>query len=201
MSFVQTYNKSQAFTSSGTWTAPAGVTVATVLLVGGGGAGGSVAAAYPYVAGAGGGGGQVRTVTVPVTAGTGYTITIGAGGAPVTSGTYNGQTGGTTSFGTLAYALGGGGGTGQANNFYARGGEGGGSFAKYVQFETTGYYQGMYSPAWISTDLRGMGGGTFQGYIYYSGSPYGQYPGVYEDRKSTRLNSSHMSESRMPSSA
>ena len=29
----------------------------------------------------------------------------------------------------------------------------------------------------------------------------GQYDQVYEDRKSTRLNSSHMSESRMPSSA
>ena len=39
---------SQAFTSSGTWTAPSGVSVATVLLVGGGGSGASSTNSISY---------------------------------------------------------------------------------------------------------------------------------------------------------
>lgn len=142
MSYVQTYNKSQAFTSSGTWTAPAGVTVATVLLVGGGGAGGGVSSGSSYspAGGHGGGGGQMMLVTVPVTAGSSYTVTIGAGG---TGGTGNGNNGGDTSFGTLAYA-GGGQGGGQSIVYLPlvsgyRGGGLGGGYNNAWQYKVNAY--------------------------------------------------------------
>lgn len=129
MSYIPTFNKSQAFTSGGTWTAPAGVTVATVLAVGGGGGGG--AAGTSQKGGGGGGGGQVVMATVPVTAGSAYTVTIGSGGSGGTSGGAGGK-GGDTSFGTLVYAIGGYGGraasTDQpATKIYAFGGAGGGA--------------------------------------------------------------------------
>jgi hypothetical protein len=65
------------FTASGTWTAPAGVTSAQVILVGGGGGGGG---GSQNVAGGGGAGGQVIVRNLTVVPGTTYNITIGAGG-------------------------------------------------------------------------------------------------------------------------
>lgn len=65
------------FTASGTWTAPAGVTSAQVVLVGGGGGGGG---GSQNVAGGGGAGGQVIVRNLTVTPGTTYNVTIGAGG-------------------------------------------------------------------------------------------------------------------------
>lgn len=105
MSFTPIFNKSQEFTSSSSWTAPAGVTVATVLLVGGGGAGGGANANTNHRTGGGGGGGQVVLATVPVTPGVSYTITLGAGGTGASAA--NGGKGGDSSFGTLVYAYGG----------------------------------------------------------------------------------------------
>jgi len=109
------------YTGSGTWTAPAGVTSANVLVVagGGGGGGGSYGGA-----GGGGAGGYLYQTTVPVTAGSTYSVIVGAGGA----GTARAATtvGGS---GSLSSALGylsiggGGGGTSQAG---AAGGSGGG---------------------------------------------------------------------------
>lgn len=84
---------SQDFTSTGTWTAPAGVTTCNIILIGGGG-GGSTGPA-------GGWGGEVRHYfDVPVTPGTGYAVSIGAGGA-------SGSNGGNTTFATN-YVSGGG---------------------------------------------------------------------------------------------
>jgi hypothetical protein len=76
---------SQTFTSSSTWTAPAGVTAVTCTVVGGGGGGGASGNSttnsnFNYPAG-GGAGGAVSTSTVPVTPGTTYTVVVGAGGA------------------------------------------------------------------------------------------------------------------------
>jgi len=65
------------FTASGTWTAPAGVTSAQVILVGAGGGGGG---GSREVAGGGGAGGQVIVKNITVTPGTTYSMTIGAGG-------------------------------------------------------------------------------------------------------------------------
>jgi len=65
------------FTASGTWTAPAGVTYAQVVLVGAGGGGGG---GSQNVAGGGGAGGQVIVKNIAVNPGTTYNVTIGAGG-------------------------------------------------------------------------------------------------------------------------
>jgi autotransporter-associated beta strand protein len=98
------------FTSSGTWTAPAGVTNITVELWGGGGAGGGVTTSGAE--GAGGAGGQYAKKVVGVTPGTGYAIVVPGTTAGTTG---NGSAGGDATFGgTTAVAKGGAG--GGANN-------------------------------------------------------------------------------------
>lgn len=112
---------SQIFKTSGTWIRPANVYRATVTLVGGGGGGGNGLYA------GGGGAGQVITAEVDVTGyavGAGIPITIGAGGTPG-QGNNAGPNGGTTSFGTLLSAIGGGGGGGTGSG--TSGASGGGS--------------------------------------------------------------------------
>ncbi len=100
------------FNSSGSFTAPSGLSTLDVLVVGGGGGGGST-----Y--GGGGGAGQVRWETGIAAASA--TVTVGAGGAggagiTVTNDTSgNGQAGGSSSFGALV-AVGGGYGQGGAQN-------------------------------------------------------------------------------------
>lgn len=72
---AQASTVTQDFTSSTTWTVPAGVTSIDILAVGGGGGGGGGRA------GGGGGGGQVAVCTgIPVTGGQTLTVTVGAGG-------------------------------------------------------------------------------------------------------------------------
>jgi len=93
--------QSQLFTASGTWTAPTGVTRVRVWVVGGAG-GGATSGCGVY----GGVGGMAMGVYT-VSPGTGYTVTVGAGGAAASTG----ATGGTTSFGGVISATGGGGGS------------------------------------------------------------------------------------------
>lgn len=102
-----------AFQASGTLTVPTGVTqiICQVWGAGGGGASGSASGA----AGSGGGGGGYAYGTFRVTPGQVIPVTVGTGGASV-SGATNGNTGGTTSIGSLISATGGGGG------FYSGGG-------------------------------------------------------------------------------
>jgi len=77
----QATNRTVDFTSSGTWTCPAGVYSAEFLVVGAGGAGGgSGATATFHNAGGGGGGGAVKKIILTTTPATSYTITIGAKG-------------------------------------------------------------------------------------------------------------------------
>ena len=125
--------------STQSWTAPAGVTVVDLMLVGGGGAGGGVVGGGSGSAGGGGGGGGVVIHSVPVTPGTSYTVTIGAGGARST-GTGDGGLGGNTTFGSLLTALGGGGGQGWASigSTVAAGACGGGAASS----NTSGYAGG-----------------------------------------------------------
>jgi hypothetical protein len=108
--YVATTVVIQNFTSSTTWTAPAGVTSVEYLVVAGGGGGGR--------GGAGGGAGGFRTASgyavIPTTS---YTVTVGAGGAGGISGAglnTTGISGSNSVFATIT-ANGGGGGGGRNN--------------------------------------------------------------------------------------
>lgn len=109
-----------AFTSSGNWTVPAGVTSITVEAWGGGGAGGG--ATGKPAKGGGGAGGQYAKRAVTVVPGNTYAVMVGSGGIGATG---NGGSGGDSTFaGTTVVAKGGAGGTGVAT-----GGAGSGSSA------------------------------------------------------------------------
>ncbi|MBK6904853.1 MAG: hypothetical protein IPH04_19110 [Saprospirales bacterium] len=96
--------QSQTFTSSGTYTVPAGVTAIVVQVWGAGGGGGSGNAGNNSRGG--GGGGAFAASMFPVTPGNTYAVVVGAGGAP-------GLDGGSSSFGGfLVVADGGEGGDG-----------------------------------------------------------------------------------------
>jgi len=84
------------------WTGTIKTPYVEYLVVGGGGAGG-------YDQGGGGGGGGVVTGLLPVTPGVSYVTTVGGGGASVTSG--RGNTGVSSSLGSVTALGGGGGGT------------------------------------------------------------------------------------------
>ncbi len=110
----------EIITSSQSWTPPEDVKQVTLRLFGGGGSGGGrYGSTY---SGGGGGGGHMTLQTVSVLH-TPYQITIGAGGL----GDFGlGNAGGTTSFGTLAVALGGEGGGSYEEASGGNGGSGGG---------------------------------------------------------------------------
>lgn len=72
----------QTYTSSGTWTAPVGVTSLVVETWGGGGGGGGADVGGNFGGNGGGGGGYSRKL-VAVTPGNVYTVTVGAAGSGV----------------------------------------------------------------------------------------------------------------------
>jgi len=112
----------QVFTSLGTFTAPAGVTMVFITMCGGGGGGGG--GRYGYTGWNDGGGGGASSEYIiralyPVTPGNSYTVVVGAGGAggtktsvypPPASST--GGVGTASSFNSAIYADGGNGGSG-----------------------------------------------------------------------------------------
>jgi len=101
----------QRFTSSGSWTAPAGVTSIWLSGAAGGGGGGQCAAGG-HGAGGGGGGECAVDERYAVVPGAAYTVTVGAGGAGATGGAGDGTAGGNGVFGSgpLRTLVGGGGG-------------------------------------------------------------------------------------------
>jgi hypothetical protein len=110
------YALSQTFNASGNYTVPAGKTKIAIVGCGGGGGG---AAGFPSggvkAGGAGGGVFSIREITT--TPGTVYSVTVGAAGNGAASvGAYsnpgNGNSGGSTVFGSILTATGGQGGTG-----------------------------------------------------------------------------------------
>lgn len=128
------YLNQQVFTSSGTWTKPAGLTGTEKVLIevwGAGGGGGSGMTGQNHGAGGGGGGGYNRLQTTVAALSSTVSVTIGAGGKGATSGPASGAAGGDTKFGSLLTGYGGG--AGFAANVVASsitGGGGGGNQAK-----------------------------------------------------------------------
>lgn len=96
------FSNMQVFTSSGTFTVPAGVTKVKVTVVGGGGGGSS----YGGYGGAGGGGTAIRIISGLTPGGT-VSVTVGGGGAGGNTAGSAGATGGTSSFGAFCSATGG----------------------------------------------------------------------------------------------
>lgn len=120
-----------AFLSNGTFTPQVGLTCDYLVVAGGGSGGGG----YPGGGGAGGlrstvtatGGGGSLESPISVASGTAYAITVGAGGAPVSTSVI-GNNGNNSTFSTITAIGGGGGGNGNtgSNPSGASGGSGGG---------------------------------------------------------------------------
>ncbi len=103
--------KVTTFTSSGTFTPSANVSLTKITCVGGGGAGGGTLATSSGQYAAGGGGGSGTAIVgwfTPAQIGASQTVTVGAGGAGVTGG--SGGAGGFTTCGSLVTGLNGQGG-------------------------------------------------------------------------------------------
>jgi hypothetical protein len=112
------------FNSSGTWTKPSTGTMARIQVWGGGG--GANRGAGGTDRNFGGGGGAYAEIMVPLsTLASSVTVTVGAGGAGRTGSAGPGGNGGTSSFGTLIDAFGGGGATYPAQYVGNPGGGGG----------------------------------------------------------------------------
>jgi hypothetical protein len=100
----------RVFYTSGTYTPTAGMKYCIVELLGAGGGGaGALGGAYCIGSGGGGSGGYSKKAISAATVGISQTITVGAGGAGGAAGQHAGIDGGTTSFGSIFSANGGGG--------------------------------------------------------------------------------------------
>lgn len=111
------YTNMQAFTASGSYTVPAGVTKVMVEVIGAGGGGGSGDATNR---GAGGNGGGYSKSILTVVPGAVHAVVVGTAGLGATSGPCGiGTTGGTSSFGTpvILSATGGQSGNGCSSNY------------------------------------------------------------------------------------
>lgn len=159
-----------AFLSSGTFT-PATALSCDYLVVAGGGGGGA-ADNGAYNAGGGGAGGLRSTVTatggggslesaLSLASGTGYTVTIGAGGAGATAANLRGSNGSNSVFSTIT-STGGGGGAGGSNGTQktgSTGGSGGGGGDPLNGANGAGTTNQGYAGGTGSDGYRGGGGG------------------------------------------
>lgn len=158
------------FTSSTTWTVPAGITKCKVTVTGGGGGGASGNSSTRL--GLQGGGAGATAIKIVTLSGSSATITIGAGGTAVTGGS-NGNSGSSSTFVYSATTVTGGGGSGgvldgtSQNGATASGGDinifGGDGFS--VSYPNT------------ITALGGLGGASFWG-----GGGTGAAGGAYSGR-------------------
>lgn len=148
----------QDFTTSGTWTAPSGLTGNEIVTgfiwgAGGGGGGGNT------ICSGGGGGGCFQFTFLASQVGSSQTITIGAGGAGGFSGT-PATAGGATSFGSLVSVGGGTAGAATTNSGPNVNGGNGGSLTNYAIVPWLGVSGGTTTP---SPAAYGGGGGAGTG--------------------------------------
>lgn len=136
------FSAMQIFTSSGTFTIPAGKTTVKVTVVGAGGGGGASSASSTPGAGGGGGGTGISYLT-SLTPGNTISVTIGSGGAGGTSGG-NGSNGGSSSIQS---------GTQTITTITANGGTGGGGANSTPSAGSGGTTSGA------NINIKGGGGG------------------------------------------
>lgn len=139
----------QAFTASGNFVVPNGVTRVRATVIAGGGSGGTHSV---YPAGGGGAGGQAVAVISSLVPGTAYTVTVGAAGVAPASPAAGGN-GGSSSFGSFVSATGGTGGGGGTVMVNQGGGAGGTASGGDVNFP------GSYGTDAITVANRGGDGG------------------------------------------
>ena len=145
-----------AFKSSGTFTPTKGLSC-DVLVVAGGGGGGSSSAQF-YAASGGGAGGVYYSTANSVTT-TGYTVTIGAGGAGQTASGYitAAAKGNNSQFGALTAAVGGGSGSSDSASItYSSGGSAGGTVQSNASATAT---SGQGNIGGVGGQAGGGGGG------------------------------------------
>jgi hypothetical protein len=170
----------QTFTSSGTWTKPAGISYVKVTVVGGGGGGGAATKSSQKAVSAGGGGGGTAIEYIDVSAISSETITIGAGGSGGASSNDTGSTGGTSSFGSHCSAtggVGGAGGQGTVVSIFTFGGVGGSGANGDLNFDGDAGGSGYLSNT--TQLLSGSGGSTpFSGTLQGVNGQLAGYDGV-----------------------
>lgn len=157
------FRNSATFSSSGTFTAPTGVTIIRVQVWAAGGGGGAGWLNYDAAgasAGGGGGGGGYAEGIYTVTPGQALSVTVGTGGALGTSSS-NATSGGASSVGNLVTATGGQPGSNASSSSIGFGGLGGSSSGSN-KFSVGGTYgsNGFNIPGGAGA-LGGAGGGTF----------------------------------------
>ncbi len=108
------YQSTQIFTASGTYTKPAGLVRAEVIVIGSGGGGGGVNNNSANGAGGRGGGGMAMELIEAASIGATETVTINNAGTGGSAGGGNGTAGGSVSFGALLSATGGAAGDGSS---------------------------------------------------------------------------------------
>lgn len=141
------------FTSSGTFT-PSQALTCDYLVVAGGGGGGTNGA------GGGGAGGYLTASGFSAASGTGYTVTIGAGGAGSGSGTASGTSGNNSVFSSITSTGGGGGGSAGGTSPGLNGGSGGGEGSSDSGFGSASPSgQGNNGGQWVGGSDSGAGGG------------------------------------------
>lgn len=150
------------YTSSTTWTKPAGMTgsgfVIVTVIAGGGGGGGAANTTAAASAGGGGAGGQSIKKIAAASLGSTETVTVGAAGTGATAGNNAGGTGGNSAFGTHATANGGTGGAGmqsEAGSRVSAGGAGGTAASGDINIQGADGSYGHVDAGWADTDMAG----------------------------------------------
>lgn len=171
----------QVFTSSGTFTIPAGVTALKVTVIGGGGgSGGYASGSQNTCSGGGGAGGTGISFLTGLTPGNTIAVTVGAAGTAAASGNNTGGTGGSSSIAsgtqtiTTITCTGGSGGSGTGGSTSNGGGSGGTSTGASINKTGGAGAPGVY---FGSACCAGRGGYGYGGSALFPNNHQGTYYG------------------------